>query len=194
MISAVAKARASRLHLDKLGVKLRAAAARPLLQGVFVVVGYGIALVTASVSQAGRVIPLAQDECFDDWCIAAVDARVTNPGTAASTDRRLAVTVRISNHGRGRAQAEPDAVVYLRDGQGRRLDPVAASSTAPSIGDRVPAGESREIAVAFDVPQGFAVDGLVKVRRSNFSGVVLIGGPSSLFHKPTLHALGMLPF
>lgn len=172
--------------------KGRASAARALLQGAAIAGCYAVALLAASAIQPGRTVPLGENECFDDWCIAATAVRLGDPRTLAPTEMRVIVHLRVSNRGRGRAQAEPDALVYLRDQRGRRLDPVAAAGPGPSIGDTVPAGESREVEVAFDVPGDFVVEGLVKTRRFNVPQIVLIGNPSSLFHRPTLHTLGPL--
>lgn len=165
----------------------RASAVGPFLQGAAIAGCYGAALLGASAIQPGRTVPLGVDECFDDWCIAVTAVRAPIP-----TATRLTVMLRVSNRGRGRAQAEPDARVYLRDLRGRRLDPVEEASVERSIGDTVPAGESREVEVTFDVPTDFEVAGLVKTRRFNFPQIVLIGDPSSLFHRPTVHDLGLV--
>ena len=147
---------------------------------------YFAVLVIVSLVQPGRVVPLGQDKCFDDWCIA-----VTGAEPRAG---RLDVTLHIANRGRGRTQAEPDAYVYLRDDEGREFAAVtaAAASTAAAVGDQVPAGQVLVVHETFDVPAVAPSLALVKARRARLPGNVIIGDPTSLLHRPTLHALASL--
>jgi hypothetical protein len=145
---------------------------------------YLAVLLVVSLVQPGRVVPLGSDECFDDWCIAVT--------AAERNEARMVVTMRVSNRGRGRAQAEPDAYVYLLDTDGREIHPSSTASpeSAASLDDRIPAGQSRTLQVTFDVPGGARSLSLVKARRTRFPGNVIIGDPASLLHRPTVHALG----
>lgn len=156
---------------------------------------YATALLGASWLQPGRVIPVGENECFDDWCIAVTG--VEHPETVETrrpSGTWLAVTLRISNRGEGRPQAEPDAYVYLRDADGREVQATAASDRdAPSIGEVVAVGQPRIVRVMFDVPKEMAAPALVKARRSRFPGLVIIGDPVSVRHRPTMHQLSPPP-
>jgi hypothetical protein len=144
---------------------------------------YFTVLLVVSRVQSGRVVPLGDDECFDDWCI-AVTAMERHDG-------RMVVTLRVSNHGRGRTQAEPDAYVYLRDDGGHELQPsaLATAEATASLGDQVPPGQAQTVQAVFDVRSDDNSLSLVKARRARFPGIVIIGDPSSLLHRPTVHAL-----
>jgi len=150
------------------------------------VVCYAIVLLAVSLVQPGRSIPLGEDECFDDWCIAVVQMEPSD--SVDGIHRPIVVTVRISNRGRGRAQAEPDAYVYLRDESGREL-PAAVTRGKAAIGDVVPAGQSRDARVEFDVPRDMVGPVLVKARGARFPANIIIGDPASYLHRPTVHLL-----
>jgi len=161
----------------------RAAARRTATWWAVGAAAYFAVLLVVSMIQPGRVVPLGDDECFDDWCIALTAAQ--------PRDARLVVTLRVSNRGRGRAQAEPDAYVYLRDDAGHDIQQaaIAAPTAAPLLGDRVPAGKAQLVEAMFDVPRDAHALSLVKARRARFPGNVIIGDPGSLLHRPTVHSL-----
>lgn len=147
---------------------------------------YFAVLFTMSLLQPGRSLPPGETECFDDWCI-AVD------GLDRASTPRITVAVRISNRGRGRPQAEPDAYVYLVDDSGHKLPATPSAPSEVTIGGSVRAGDSRTVRVAFDIPANLVACGLVKARRSRFPASIIIGDPSSLFHRPTVHLLPAPP-
>ncbi|MBL0170434.1 MAG: hypothetical protein IPP90_06800 [Gemmatimonadaceae bacterium] len=142
---------------------------------------YIVVLLAVSLFQPGRTLSPGENECFDDWCIAVDESARTVP-------ERITVEVRLSNRGRGRPQAEPDAYVYLM-ADGGHVVQAKSIEHRDSIGGVVPAGESRTVRVMFDVPPQLVVRGLVKARRSRFPASFIIGDPSSWLHRPTIHTL-----
>jgi len=156
---------------------------------------YFAVLLTLSISQPVRVLPRNAPWCFDDWCI-SVDS-VTHPPTISGITplgQWVVVSMTVSSRMQRGRQSEPDAFVYLRDSAGQRYQPsdagVRALESSGLAGKPIteflePAG-SFQSRTAFDMPQ--AVSGLVfvKERRSRFPGVVIIGDPISLLHRPTV--------
>lgn len=142
---------------------------------------YLAALLVVSLVRPARGIALGDDECFDDWCVAVT--------ATESRGSLIVVTLRVSNRSRGRSQAEPDAYVFLRDEGGREFLPFIASAQRFALGDRVPAGESRTLTATFEVPVDAHDPVLVKARRARFPGILIIGDPASLMHRPTTHRL-----
>jgi len=172
----------------------RRSALRILQHWALGAVAYAVLLIGASLTQGRRTVAVNEDECFDDWCIAVVSAeRQADPVADQAASVRTTVTLRISNRGRGRPQAEPDAYVYLLDDRGREIraaTPGAAMGGMDTeIGGVVPAGESRVVTVAFDVPREAVAPVLVKARPGWFPSFFIIGDPVSLLHGPTVHAL-----
>ncbi len=169
--------------LWSLSTGARGVARRTTVRWAVGALAYFAVLVVVSMVQPTRVVPLGDDECFDDWCIAVTSVE--------PADARMVVTLRVSNRGRGRTQAEPDAYVYLRDNEGRVLPPLGPSTAhaTASLGDQIPAGQSQTVRVEFDMPPDGHAWSLVKARRTRFPGSVIIGDPSSLLHRPTVHAL-----
>lgn len=96
----------------------------------------------------------------------------------------MVVTLRVSNRGRGRSQAEPDAYVYLRDDEGREIQASTAPATGASLGESVPAGDSRLVQVVFDhVSNARAVAGYQAFSQRDIRGRVFENdGAWSRFH------------
>ena len=122
-----------------------------------------------------------EPECFDDWCIAVVRAR--------RRDSVEQVTVRVSNRGAGKSQAEPDAFVYLRGADGTKIDAQLSAPDAQRIGDAVSAGAYHDVDVEFALPSTMTRASLVKTRHAKFPSIIVIGDPSSVMHSPAVHAL-----
>jgi hypothetical protein len=71
--------------------------------------------VATSLFNPGKQVPIGQRQRFDDWCLRVMNVAYENaPRTPKSqADHVLAaITVEVSNRGRGRAQREPGTVLY----------------------------------------------------------------------------------
>jgi hypothetical protein len=160
-------------------------------------------VVTVSLASPQRLVAAGQDRCFDDWCV-AVDSAATfdtlGQGELAINANGVfyVVTLRLSNHGRGRPQRASSAAVTLRDDDGRPYDvstrgqrafeaehgPAAPLTTTVSVGQPVVTVQ------VFDVPSSAHISGLtIQHPVGSGPGLFIIGDESSLFHKPTLSLL-----
>ena len=161
--------------------------------------GYLAVLLLVSLRQPGRTIPFGAAECFDDWCIAVESVQERSLwNVTGGANRRFEIWLRVSNRGRGRPQAEPDAYVYLRGATGGTVNDVARDEDemlmlSPGLGDVIPAGESRLVRAVFVVPPRITAPVLVKARRSAFPAPFIVGDPASPLHRPTVHALHVAP-
>ena len=97
--------------------------------------------------------PLGQRQCFDDWCIAVVEAQRMPTSSGSSYE----VSLRMSNRGRRRPMGEKGTVAYLVDAQGHRYDARTEAGRVP-FDTILPPGGSALSRLRFDVPS--ATDGL----------------------------------
>lgn len=178
--------------------------ARRLLRGyALVAFTYLGALVLFSLTAPQRVLPLGEDRCFDDWCIAATGYSVL-PELGPST-RRLraqgrfyAVEIRLSNQARGRSQRASSVALWLLDDRGRRYPvsrsgqaaweaehgPTAALTSTLALGERL--GTLR----VFEVPLDARSLGLVVEHPAGFSpGRLILFDEQSWLHPPTVFRL-----
>lgn len=173
----------------------RRTATRLAVRWSVILVAYLALLVVISRTQAQRIVAMGSEQCFDDWCI-TVDsvARADAIRAERATGTWLLVTVRVSSHMRGRRQSEPDAYGYLLDASGTRIEQsergqaalTLAGLAGSPIGAFVEPNSSFVSRIAFDVPRGARGLGFVKERRARFPGIVIIGDPTSLFHRRTV--------
>ena len=150
------------------------------LIGIGVVV-YGVALVIVSEISAPRQLRLGQDRCYDDWCMAVVEAG------PRSGEGDYAVTFRLSNRALRVAQREQGVVVYLLDQAGRRIDARAIDSEPP-FDVLLQPNESLRTTRWFDVlddagPLGLAI---AHAGWAAGPGLFIIGDDSSWLHQPTI--------
>ena len=141
--------------------------------------------VVAAVSLASpqRVLARGEDRCYDDWCIAVIDAsRVERP-----TGARYVVLLRLTSRARGISQRENGLVAYVLDEQGRRFDPTPDPAEAP-FNSLLEPGRSVATTRIFEVAGAAGQPVLVLEHEgaSRFPGVVIIGDESSLLHKPMI--------
>ena len=155
--------------------------------GVWVV--YMAVLVWASLTQPQKVVPLGQDQCFDDMCFAVTGVQEL-PGYLIQDGSRLVrVSVRLSNHGKEKTQSERLIQAYLVDKQGRRW----AESTAVSgvrLTAKVAAGASAVSQPVFKVSRDATGLGLVFTHGQRQPGILVIGYSDSLLHRRTVVWLG----
>jgi hypothetical protein len=138
------------------------------------------AVAAVSVSTPRRVVAVAEDRCFDDWCI-SVERFATEQ---VSGSRRIAATLRVSSRAKRVRQSAPDNIVYLEDSSGKIYASLPAGDQ-PSFGTMIGPAESFETIRKFDVPAGARGLGLV-VQHGAFPGNIVIGDDNALFHKPAI--------
>jgi len=161
---------------------------------------YVCVVVAVSLATPQRFVELGDDRCFDDWCV-AVDSVDTTSVLGHGEQMMKAdglfyvVTLRLSNHARGRIQRASSAAVRLRDETGRSHEishPGQAAYEAehgPAVPLTAPLalGQSVTTVRVFDVPDDLHVLGLAVEHPVGFGpGKFIIGDDSSLMHKRTL--------
>ena len=154
------------------------------------VVSYFLILIVVSLYSPQRVIARAQDQCFDDWCIAVVRAQTirADPGW-----RVLTVQFRLSNHAAGRTQRETGISVLLLDSKGSRYPVSQAQQSLWQAKQGVQAPFDVEIPLQgsiftdrlFSIPAA-AHPAAILVSHGHGVGNIIIGDGDSLFHKRTL--------
>lgn len=182
------------------------AAGRPRLAGRLLALGaaglilYLGAIAVVSLASPQRVLAVGENRCFDDWCVAVEDVMATDVlGQGESSVQAdgvfYVVTLRISNHARGRVQRAASAAVHLLDGQGRTYAAsprgqaafmVQQGATAP-LTATLGVGQSLEVVQVFDLPPDAHDLGLTVEHPVGFSpGWLIIGDDASWLHKPTI--------
>jgi Domain of unknown function (DUF4352) len=147
---------------------------------------------------------MGERQCFDEWCDSVERvvrlSQVGEPTTSARARGIFwAVTVRVSNAGRRRAQRATDAGLYLIDSEGRRYfqsssgqRALAATGTGgEDLRTKMPPGGSFERTAVYDVPKNSEELGLV-VTHGRFPGILIIGDAQSFLHAPTVIRLSGL--
>lgn len=144
---------------------------------------YFSVLVVVSVLTPQRYIGRGDDQCADDWCIAV--STIGHQAIAGGT--RFDVTFRLSSRARRVAQRERFVVVYLRDSQGARYNPVVDPDSVPFDTLLEPI-QSITTTRRFLVPKNAAIVGVVVAREGGgrFPGCCIIGDEGSLLHKRTI--------
>lgn len=141
---------------------------------------YICVLLVVSALSPRRLLAIGDDQCSDDWCIAAQTVRRdTTPA-----EIRYEVAFRLSNRARRVAQRERFVAVYLRDQRDHRYGPVADASAVPFDTLLAP-GQALVAIRRFIVPAGAGEVGLVVAREGGgwFPGCCIVGEQGSLFHR-----------
>jgi uncharacterized membrane protein YccC len=158
--------------------------ARRLARRLVMALGaYCIVVVVVSVRSPQRFSSLGENQCSDDWCIAA-DSVHRDTTNAAVT---YTVNFRLSSRARRVAQRERFVVAYLRTGDGRRIDALPESADVPF--DTLVQPEQTIRAIRRFVVSSAARDvGLVIAREGGFRfpGCCIIGDENSILHKRTI--------
>lgn len=180
-------------------VRRRWGTTRRLSQGLAIFITcYAIALIGLSFTRPRRIYPPTALRCFDDWCVAALNAEQVRENTvscspgAPDTQVWLA-TIQVSSQARRIRQRARDARAELEDERGARYAPCGSAIaevqvTAHAITDYLDAGESFSVRLPFRLPKGQTPAGLL-VHHGDFPGIVIIGADQSLFHVPALQRL-----
>lgn len=154
-------------------------------------------VVAVSLLTPRRVLGLKEDQCFDDWCVAVEEVRLSPavgpPPLLPAKGIFYVVELRVSSRALRRAQSAPDTTVYLLDNQGRTYHPSpegqrayeADHGEAASLGARLQPGGSFHTVRVFDLPGDARDVGLV-VSHGEGPGWFIIGDSQSLLHKRTM--------
>lgn len=163
---------------------------------------YAVILISAALVRPRRFYAPAERRCYDDWCVAAVEAKLADDSTVmpCQTDRdsrNWIATIEVSSVARRIRQRARDARAELEDGQGRRYQPCGpplARGTGPArlLTDPLGPGESFSVFLPFRLPRGETPAGLV-VHHGDFPGAVIIGADHSLLHAPALQRFAAEP-
>jgi len=199
---------ASVLFVAALSVRIAASALRrrwetsrrlARLLGWFVA-SYAVVLLAVSLALPRRFYAPGERRCFDDWCVAAMEAKIADRSTAVPCPaggggRDWIVTVEVSSTARRVRQRAADARAELEDAQGSRYQPCAAPlphGTGPArlLSGELAPGESFYVFLPFRLPSGRAPAGLV-VHHGDIPGVVIVAADRSLLHRPALQRLAV---
>jgi hypothetical protein len=167
----------------------RRKAVRNFIWIVAVLALYLAVLLTVSLTQPQKVVALGQDQCFDEMCFAVIGVQELPGYLILDGSRLVRVSVRISNHGKGKPQSERLIQAYLVDAQGREW----AQSTGVSgvrLTARVAAGDSVVSQPVFKVAKNASGLVLVFTHGHRQPGVLVIGDSDSLLHQRTVVRLG----
>ena len=155
--------------------------ARRIAQRVGIAAGvYLCALIAVSAIAPQQRFALGDDQCSDDWCIAAQTVRRDTVGAQL----RYEVAFRLSSHARRVPQRERFVGVHLLDDRGHRYDPVPDAGEVP-FDTLLSPGQAVLAVRRFDVPAGTGHVELAVSRDGAgwFPGCCIIGAPASLLHK-----------
>ena len=154
----------------------------------------GVVVIVALASPQ-RIVALKEDRCFDDWCIAIEDVTLINELGQDGHGVFYVITLRLSNHARGRDQRASSIAIHLLDDQGRTYDlsPLGQAvweaqqgPTAP-LTSTVAVGQSLTTVQVFELPQdAHDVSLTVEHPVGPSPSLFIIGDEASLFHKPTI--------
>jgi hypothetical protein len=157
--------------------------------GVFLA-AYAAILMAVSLVRPRRFYAAGERRCFDDWCVAALDAKPVD----GRGDCNWVATVEVSSDAKRICQRALDAHAELEDGQGNRYSPCApplAAGPGPVrwLSDELGPGESFRVVLPFRIPGG-APAGLI-LHHGDLPGIVIIGADQSFLHRPALHRLAL---
>lgn len=156
---------------------------------------YAITLICVSLARPRRIYAPGERRCFDDWCVAAMEARTADTSTTGPCQgdqggRTWIADIEVSSAAKRVHQRALDARAELEDRQGRRYQPCAAAlpggnGPARVLCDELGPSDSFRVFLPFRLPENRMPAGLV-VHHGDFPGVVIIGADQSLLHRPAL--------
>lgn len=156
---------------------------------------YAATLICVALVLPRRFYAPGERRCFDDWCVAAIEAKSSEglagaPCQAGPEGRDWIATIEASSDAKRIRQRAPDARAELEDRQGRRYQPCAAAlpqGTGPAhlLSDELGPSESFYVLLPFRLPDGEMPVSLV-VHHGDIPGVLIVGADQSLLHRPAL--------
>jgi hypothetical protein len=137
----------------------------------------------AALAWPQHIVPVGEDLCFDDWCIAVKHAehKPSAEGIAYT------LTLQLSSTAKRVSQREKGLLVYLTDAQGRRFDPSPDSAETP-LDIQLAPGETREAIRSFTLPNDARGVALAVVHEGSFCfpGCFIVGDDGNPLHKRTI--------
>lgn len=159
------------------------------------VVFYATTLICVALVLPRRFYNPGERRCFDDWCVAAVEAKIADASTGVPCQedkggRNWIATVKVLSVAKRIRQRAPDARAELEDQQGKRYQPCATTlrrGTGPTrlLSDELGPGESFYVFLPFRLPGDRTPAGLV-VHHGDIPGAAIVGADQSLLHRPAL--------
>ena len=150
---------------------------------------YLAVLMAFSLLQPQKIVAMGQDQCFDEMCFAVSGVEEVPGFLIHDGSRLIRVSVRITNHGRGRTESEKLIRAYLVDAQGRRWNESRGIAGVP-LTAKVSAGDSVVSEPVFKVAKDASELKLIFTHGWRQPGVLVIGGSDSLLHRKTIVPLG----
>jgi hypothetical protein len=158
---------------------------------------YAVTLVSVALALPRRIYAPGERRCFDDWCVAAVEAKIA-AGAVCEADgggRTWIAAIEVSSDAKRVRQRARDARAELEDGQGTRYQPCGAGlpgggGPARSLSEELEPGESFHVFLPFRLPRDRTPAGLV-MHHGDFPGVVVIGADQSWLHRGALQRLAV---
>ena len=154
--------------------------------------GYAVVLLGVALSMPRRTLPQGVRECFDDWCVAGLDAVPAELAVPGCDGGNVWIgTLEVSSDAKRVRQRAADAAATMEDQAGHRHEP-CATPASPGIEprglrDELGPGESFQVTLAFSLPAEARPAGFV-ISHGAFPGMLIIGDDQSLGHRPTLLA------
>jgi len=153
---------------------------------------YLAALVITSLVSTSPTLPLNQNKCFDEWCVAVAGV---HQQAADNGSQDYAVTLKVSNTGRGRAQRPDHPHIYVVDASQHNYDVSPAGQAAyesqngaqPAVNQLIQAGTSFTTTQVFRVPAD--AKAYVVLSEGGWPTYFTIGDEGSLWHKESLTPL-----
>lgn len=170
------------------GERQRVANGARWLVGIWVI--YLAVLVVVSVRSKESVLPVGENRCFDEMCFAVLGAEEVPGFLIRDGSRLIRVQVRIRNLGRAKAESESLVRAYLIDAQGRTWQETAGVSGVRLTATVRPGGEVLSEPM-FKVAKDATGLKLLLNHGHLQPGVLVIGDPESVLHKPTVMDLGL---
>jgi hypothetical protein len=163
---------------------------------------YAMTLICVALVLPRRFYAPGERRCFDDWCVAAIEARIADISTIMPCQgdrggRNWIATIEVSSEAKRIRQRAPDARAELEDQQGRRYQPCATAlprGTGPArlLSDELGPGESFYVSLPFRLPDDKIPAGLV-VHHGDIPSVIIVGADQSLLHPPALQRFAEQP-
>jgi len=150
-----------------------ASAGRVLRAWIIYVAAYLAVVVVVSLFTRPRELPIGENACFDDWCL-AVERIERGPAPSHTAT----VAFRLSSRARRISQRERYVSVYLLDGRGQRSEPRSPANAEPFDVLLAP-GQTIHTLREFDLPGDASAARLVITHEGGFPiGWFIIGeGP-----------------
>jgi hypothetical protein len=144
---------------------------------------YLAVLIGVSLLQPQKIVATGKPQCYDEMCFTVLDFDEV-PGYLLNNSRLVRVKVTITNRGH-KPESESSIRAYLIDKQGRGWNEVPGLSGV-RLTARVPVGESAISEPVFKMDSDVSPEGLVLTHGRWQPGLLVIGDPDSLFHRPTI--------